>query len=59
MLTVRLYWQVNFKVYSGQNKQLSQSYQYQYEGLEGYSRDPGLDQNTVRESEHDKYLDGI
>jgi len=29
------------------------------QGLEGYSRDPGFDQNTVRDSEKRKYLDGI
>jgi len=29
------------------------------QGLEGYSRDPGFDQNTVRDSGKRKYLDGI
>ena len=28
------------------------------QGLEGYFRDPGFDQNTVRDSENAKYLDG-
>ena len=27
------------------------------QGLEGYSRDPGFDQNTVRDSGNAKYLD--
>ena len=30
-----------------------------FQGLEGYSRDPGFDQNTVRDSGKRKYLDGI
>ena len=29
------------------------------QGLEGYSRDPGFDQNTVRDSGNAKHLDGI
>ena len=29
------------------------------QGLEGYFRDSGFDQNTVRESGNDKYIDGI
>ena len=29
------------------------------QGVEGYSRDPGFDQNTVRDSGKRKYLDGI
>ena len=30
-----------------------------FQGLEGYSRDPGFGQNTVRDSGNAKYLDGI
>lgn len=29
------------------------------QGLEGYSQEPGIDQNTVWESGNNKYLDGI
>ena len=33
---------------------------YMYQGLEGYSRDPGFDQNTVRDPGKRKiYIDGI
>ena len=27
--------------------------------MEGYSRDPGFDQNTLRDSGNERYLDGI